>query len=321
MLFWQNNFLPWSKDIQMPYIFFKKIPPYISVPAFYIFIFVTMILRFLFSSTFGALVLAIWLYIYVGAYTLTDPLKPMELIWWLVELPVDYKVALISSIVTVGGFVIAFHIATQNWKDQLKAKLKAEAAREIELFFTGVCRNITVATIYVESLVEAVDEINKVGITADTDFSVRYALEKTYKFLAARDALSEASIEVHRLISKNHSLLSTGFGVPANAKCAAEALMEIREVMWIHVPIVDMKSQNYIKSFVDQINLAEYKNFLKVCKINYGKISGLSGGIQGYLTAPIWGFSFTMLANLLFSKKEFREAIEELHKDFNGNRN
>ena len=184
---------------------------------------------------------------------------------------------------------------------------------DIAIFFATVTSNITTTRLYVESLIEAVNKIQKGVSFDDASFSVGYLQGKAREFMAARDILSQASIEVHRLIGRNYNLLSTGWGLIASARLAAESLSKVTKKMWIHLPVVDLKNLNHIQSFLNQVNVTECNEFLLACEVNYGKISGLSGGVQGYLAAPIWGFSLPMFANLISSRKEFKEAMREFH--------
>lgn len=296
---------------------FKNIPPSISVPAFYCFYTIAMIVRFLIGSAYGVLFLAVFFYLYVKNFTSLPVMTPSELTSWLVNLPSEYKVAVLSSGVTIIGFVVAFHTATENWRGQMQAQLKSQAANEIENFFSVVTSKITTTRLHVESLIKTVNTIQKQENINEIIFLVGYQQGKVSEFIAARDILSQASIEVHRLISKNNNILSTGWGLPSNINQAAGCLSELSKKMWVHIPMVNLDDPNHIQSFLNQVNVTECSEFIDSCNTNYGIISGISGGIQGYLTASIWGVSLSNYFNLISSRKQFKEAIKGLHRDLN----
>ncbi|MCW8126409.1 hypothetical protein [Microbulbifer halophilus] len=108
--------------------FFKRIPPAISVPGFYIFSLVIYLLRFLLGTAFGALILSILLYQYFQCCSQITPFSVEGLFDWFAQLDAEYKVALFTASVTVTGFVVAFHTATANWRNQMLAELKMQAA-------------------------------------------------------------------------------------------------------------------------------------------------------------------------------------------------
>ncbi len=202
----------------------------------------------------------------------------------------------------------------------MKAQLKSQAANEVENFFAFVAQNINTTTIYIKSLIKIVNDIQKEDSTIESiGFSIGYAQGKAQEFLDARNALSQASVDVHRLIGKNYGLLTSSFGQLPLLQNAASSLTHIANKMWVHIPIVDLNSDAYIQSFLNQANMTEYKNFIETCKNNEIKMFGLSGGVQGALNSPIIGFSFPQFVHLVSKKKEFKKYIRGLHGQLNDN--
>ncbi|WP_022665705.1 hypothetical protein [Desulfospira joergensenii] len=296
----------------------KILPPSISYLTFYIIISIVIIFRFLLSSVYGGLTISICLYYYFELFSSSPPLSALELLDWAISLPSEYKTAILTSVITVTGFAVAFHTATINWRNQMKAQLKNQAANEVENFFAFIAQNINTTTIYIESLIKIVNEIQKGSSTIESiDFSICYAQGKAQEFLDARKALSQASIDVHRLIGKNYSLLTLNFSALPLLQNAASSLSNITNKMWVHVPIVDLNSNTYIQSFLNQANISEYQDFLDACNNNDIKMFGLSGGAQGALNSPIIGFSFPQVIHLLSKRKDFKKIIMGLHEQLN----
>lgn len=276
-----------------------------------------MILRFLLSSVYGALIVSVCLYYYFK-FCSTPPFTPVELLDWVISLPSEYKTAILTSVITISGFAVAFHTATINWRNQMKAQLKTQAANEVENFFAFVSQNVTTTTIYINSLVKIVNDIQKGDSTIESiGFSIGYAQGKAQEFFDARNALSQASIDVHRLIGKNYNLLTSNFGQLPLLQNAATSLSQITKKMWVHVPIVDLNSEAFIQLFLNQANISEYQDYLETCNNNEMKMFGLSGGVQGALNSPIIGFSFPQFVHLVSKRKEFKKLIIGLHKQLN----
>jgi len=297
---------------------FKKLPPSTSVFIFYVFISLGMLFRFLLSSVYGMFIMAIGLYFYYKNFTHTPPFSSVELLNWSFTLPSTYKTAILTSSVTIAGFAIAFHTATINWRNQMQAQLKTQAANEIENFFAFVATNLQTTKLYIKSLIDIINKIQEEETTIESiAFSIGYAQGKAKEHMAARDALSQASIDVHRLIGKNHNMLSTAFGLLPMLQQTAVSLSKITKKMWVHIPIVDLNNESFLQSFVNQLNIAECTDFLETCEKNDFALIGLSGGVQGALTSSIWGFSFPMFWSLLLKGKEFKGSIIELHKQLN----
>jgi len=285
---------------------FRVLSPTIAVPAFYMFITIAVILHFLFGTVFGFFLLSLAAYWGVGHYGQSTPLSFGELLLWLSSQPEAYKVAIISAALTVVGFVVAFHTATMNWRNQLKAELKAQSAGEVEEFFAVVSRLISDVSIYVRSLVDAVNTIQRGESQQDAEFAVSWALNESQKFVATRNQLSQAQIEVHRIKGRHYTILSSGWGLPATFDHAVEAFNKVGERMWIRLPVVNVNDPNHLQNFLNQVNVAECNQFLEAAERYSGPISMLAGSIKGYLMSPIMGLSFPMYAGLVAGRKEFK---------------
>jgi hypothetical protein len=299
------------------YSLFKSLPPPIAVKAFYALLIGGFIFRFLFQSTYGALLLAILAYWYTGTFTEIEPYSSEELLQWVSTLSTDYKIALITSGVTIAGFAIAFHTATINWRSQMRAQIMLQVSGEVENFFATVSRNITTAELYVKSLIEGVNKIQKGAALRDAEFLVDYNHAQQQQFLNARGLLSEASVEVHRLISRNYNSLASNWGALNAAQRSAVALAEVSQKMWVHLPIINLNDPQRIQTFINQVNLTECEEFVRTCERSKGVMNGLTGGIRGQLQSTILGGNLPMFCHLLSKRKEFRETVEAFHRDLN----
>jgi len=290
-----------------------KIPPVFSVPLFYTTMSVAMFLKFLFGSLGGAFLLSAATFAYFKYFADVWPYSASELLFWIDGLDKEYKVALLSSVVTIAGFIIAFHTATLNWKSQMLAQLKSQVAGEIEEFFAQITTDINSARIYAELLVRTVEEIQKGCSVDDALFKIQYIKQKTNVFIATRDRLSLYSVEIHRLLGKNYNILSSGWKLIENMESATNALMPISEKMWINVPIIDIENPNYTNLFIKHVNVTGCNDFIQVCNENYNKINYWTGSVRGYLLSPIIGFNFFSYLTLLSIKGSFWEMIKKIH--------
>ena len=296
---------------------FQKLPPGISIPLFYTFISVGMLWKVLFGSILGAFFVAVVAYQVSPAVFGVEPLSVGEVISWFSQLPETYKVASLSAALTVAGFIVAFHTATINWKNQLRAELKSQAAGEVEEFFGVVAGLVSDAAIYVECLIDAVDKLQKGSDPDEARFAVNWAIDGTEKFFGTRSQISQALVQVHRLKGRNYTILSSGWGLAGNLDQAIASLNEIGSRMWLHVPIVDKNNPDYIQHFHNLVNVAECKEFLEAANRFTGPMSMLAGSIKGYLLSPIMGFNWPMYAGLILHRKEFTGAIRAFHEAMN----
>ena len=294
--------------------FFRKYSPRISMKIFYAIIIVPSIWFFFTATIWGIFILSILLYSVIWIFGDTKPFTPTQLFLWIVDLPSEYKIAVLSSMLTVLGFLAAFHIATMSWKQQMHTELKAHVADEIEEFFNEVSRLITKSRLYAELVIETVNKIKDQQPTPEMLFAVRYVLDQTPHFRDTIDRLSVLSIQVHRILSKNSTILATAFGAIKKLRDATEAFGRIADAMWVQPPYIHPEEKNPLGVFLTQVNVDEYRRFIDCCENNFGLINAKSGGIRGQLLAPVVGLNLSFIATLIFDRKIIRQFIEEYYK-------
>lgn len=297
--------------------FFTRVHPRISVPTFYLTITAGLFVRYVLGTITGSFILLMCFYFYLKAYGQTKPLSFQELVMWVDGLEKEYKTAIFSALLTVIGFVVAFYTATLNWKSQMKAELKFLVAGEIEDFFANISKDITSALLYAELLKKTISEIKSGDSSENLHFHVQYVQQQNANFLAVRQRLSSASVEVHRLVGKNYNILATGWELIRNLQEATNSFTEITRTMWIHVPIVNIEDVDCITNFVTQVDESECDAFIDVCNRNYSKINFFSGSVRGYLISPVVGINLFSFLNMFSIRTEFTKMMKELYQQRN----
>jgi len=292
----------------------RRVPPRITTLVFYYALPVFLLIRFLVSTIWGVLLLSIFLYWSMWHLGASKPYTAAELVLWIDGLSSESKTSVVTTMLTVLGFLVAFHTGTLNWKAQAFAQLKEHVASEVESFFTEASRLTIDAQIYVDSLVEAVNCLQSQGPTNDAVFAVRRALDLAPKFCATRDQLSAMSIEVHRIAGRHYSVLSSVWGAIHTLEECAAAFGEITHKMWVHAPFVMESHPDPLAAFLAQVNVADCIAFSEACDRNRGFMDGNIGGIRGMLLAPIVGFNLASRMSLSGKKDLFVEAMQKVRR-------
>ena len=268
--------------------------------------------KFFFGPTLGVLISVIILYFFLWIFGDNKPLTFNQLITWIFDLDKNYKVAALSSTLTVIGFLIAFHAASHNWIKQTQLQLNLSAAQEIESFFVEIFSLVNYLQIFTDFIVSTVEnkKIDGENDFMTISFNIQFINDKMPEFIEKRQRLSNLTIDVNRLVSNYaFQLLST----PSGNRLLKEAialLMEISTQMWIIDPYTNLNDQDIISRFITSIDVNKYKNFVSFCAKNSPLISIKAGMVKGQLAKEIFPINIFTLINLIVERKLLKNNFE-----------
>jgi len=288
-----------------------KIPPIFLVPLFYAYVTVGLLLKYMLCTITGVFLSLAAIYLYLKYFGEIRPFSWLELLTWVSYLDKEYKVAILSSLVTIVGFIVAFHTASLNWQSQMRAQLKLQVAGELDEFFAQISQDINLARIHVERLVKTVNKIQEGCDANNIKFDIQYVQQQNTEYLSTRSRLAQNSVTIHRLLGKYSLILSSGWSLIRSFESATNAFKDITDKMWLSVPTADIENPNYINLFLREVDVSKCNEFIQACNDNYSKINGLSGGIRGYLISPIVGFNLFSYLHLLSIRGGIIESMRE----------
>lgn len=270
--------------------------------------------RLLVASMLGLLFLSIAMWVVAPTMLDIEPWSPAQLIVFLSELPDNYKIAVTASLLTIGGFLVSFHVAAVNWRRQMQMQLRLEAANDIEGFFAEAMMNVSSLQISLGQAVDIYDEIIANPQSPHIRIRLEHWLEQCHELIAKRTRLSRMSIEVHRLSAKHHVVLSTVWGSATTLDRAIESFGRIAANMWVALPLGARGAPNATELFVRYVDRAAYSSFVTLCERESPVIHGFTGGVRGQLLAPIVGVTISGFALMLKKRKEYQQGLAALRE-------
>jgi hypothetical protein len=272
---------------------------------------VRILISVLFGTVFGVFLLSLFAYLIIPHVSNFTPFSADQLLLWVNDLPTDSKTSVITSVLVILGFLVAFHSASINWKAEAKAQLNNRISDEIEIFYNEVSRLTTKVEIYVRSLVKAAELIQKEPNSDEAIFHVKYVLNGASEFMKCRDRLSSMSIEVHGIIGRHNLALSTFRGAIQSLEDCADAFTDITNHMWVHVPIVSLESPQITLDFTNQLNLKDCSDYIDSYKRNFNSINFTVGQVRGLLLSSFIEFNFFSYVALLNKSKLLSKFVAE----------
>ena len=289
----------------------SKLPPYFSVPLFYGFITSMYLIRFFVGNVFGIFLLALLVYFkceFVFGY---KPYSLDQLMFWLVSQSEATKTALLSSFITIIGFMLAYATATANWKGQLLANLKLQASGELDVFFSEYSRLATDCEIYASALADAVDKIQNNCSIEDAVFLAGYNRDQGQIFIQKRQRLIAMGIDVHGFQGRYSTLLLSAPGLTSSLDSAIAAVTSINNKLWINVPFHIQGDENAVQTFVNQVSVAGCLSLSAAVKQHHGELNFSAGSVRGNLMSTVVGFNIWTMFHLYRQSRDFYATIKE----------
>lgn len=296
-----------------------KFPPKLSVPLFYAYITFMYLISFFVGNIYGMFLLAIVFYFKCDVLFGITPYNIDQLIFWLVSQSESTKAAILSSFITVIGFLLAYATATANWKGQLLANLKLQAAGELDIFFSEFSKLAMDCELYASSLTEAVDKIQKSCSIDEAVFLANYNRDQGQIFIQKRQRLVAMGIDVHGFQGRYSTLFFSTRGLMSSLDVAITAVSSINDKLWINVPFHIQDDKSVVQTFVNQVNVADCLALKSAVDKYHGELGFSSGSMRGSLMSTIIGFNIWAMFHLYRESSDFYTSVKERYAKLGGN--
>lgn len=250
--------------------------------------------RFLNTSIYGALCLAIMLYLFSYKLILVNPFNPVELVTWIIQLRHEYKAALITSFVTIIGFLIAFHASSSAARTQIKLTMLMKLCSDLSQFTYELnmsMNNIKIFAYQSLSLINSATNSLLTPYTSPYDlenirFAIQLQLSKVPDLLRARDDFLRLQQIFISEFGSNYYLLSFYPKCINHCENVQSYLARFQESVWIPYPAA-IQVADVIDHFVRNTPQARYQELVNVYCETYGRINASIGCVRGFLLNEI----------------------------------
>lgn len=274
---------------------------------------VALFVQWLMRSLKGTLILLGIVWLYRWHFSEVKPWTSDQLAIWVGELDSDVKGAILTALLTVIGFTVAFQTAAEAWKMQALGQLRLRLADEIEKFFGDASVHIIDLGVYSKSVIKAHEAVLRDGFTDNTAFTIEYVLAGASTFVTTREKLSRMGIDVHGLGGRNLTLLSGIPGAPEYLEDIVSALDKITDVMWRPVlPVIEGDRGYKMSVFVKLVDVNAFVDLVETCDRFRPVINGIAGGLTGALRGGVIRPNFSTFLYMLKRRKIFVEAFSKL---------
>lgn len=283
-----------------------------------IYVTICIIFRFFVGNIYGIFLLTIGCYFILPHVSQIKPYNFNELMIWFVSLDREYKISILSSVLTIVGFLIAFQVATTNWTHQMKAGLRLEASKDIESSYGRVTELIISIQTFIDMNIDLITKVEKevpeYEIRSDLDF----LSSRTPQFFSNRRELSDLHIRIYQLYGKHSFPLFATWNSFKQLENVNKQLELVTQKTWlVSIPQVNLSNPNYKEDFVKYLDKSVLLELSQLCKQSYAYIAAVTGGIRGSLTSSLMEKNLATLISFWQQRKHTKEAFDIMEKKGN----
>lgn len=271
-----------------------------------IFLVLRYISQFLTANLYGILILVILLYLLLPKFTGINPLSFNELLLFIMGLSPEYKVAILTSTLTIVGFLIAFQTATASWQRQKHTEMRLQAAIDFDITYSRINELITAIKIFADLNMDLINKIGKNLPEFEIISVFNYLQSQHNEFLTNRKELSLLHTRSYLFYGRYSNVLSSTWNSFNQLEHVNEALRLVAEKMWLFIPQLAVTSPNYKELYMQYSNVTKLEDLSNQCGESHEYIAAVIGNIKGKLTAPIFQFNLSALI-MIFQKSKWIE--------------
>lgn len=174
-----------------------------------------------------------------------------ELMIWLSIQNPEIIASIVSTIITVLGFLIAYSSGVATWKKQQYFSLQQDLYKDIDKFFSKFSSLLTDCKIFINFTIELKENIDNNQETQRSKFMLGYMHKKFEEWIANQEKLTLMQSEYSDLTIKHSPIIISNYFTSMHIDKAEEAIDSIIKHSFIslHPGIKDVTDENYKEAF------------------------------------------------------------------------
>jgi hypothetical protein len=272
-----------------------------------IWVVLAFVLRALFGTLLGNLLLSIALYVLARPLLSIEPWSSTQLVLWIDSLSSEAKVGLATSLVTIAGFLVALRTSMQLWQRQTAANMRFAAAAKVDSLLNEISACLLRTQIFCEPVAREVRPL-KTDPWATTEATTLTALlEPLERFAVDRKRILELQSQLFTLAAEHSVLMMPIPGAERTFERLEEQVGAVTEKLWVKTPSLGAAHPGHRKEFVDVVDPDSYEALASQCEISIASIAGTQGALRGYFHGQVVEWNLVSLKRIVqacFSTKD-----------------
>lgn len=275
-----------------------------------------IVLGFIFDrlnrNLFAVFALLFGLYLFLPVDNGSIPFTGPQLALWFDSLEQQSKVGLISALITVLGFFIAFSVGAYSWKSGALWQLNFELFSTVNKHYGEAQRVLIRISTFAKTVIELRQDAESGKPLHEFNWKLDFVKRDYPNFCRDREQLNEIVQESFSLSSRYALLLGRLWGVAEILNQVNEALSNVGST-YVYLPRIDENDTNRFAAFIYTYSQADFERFeviVNEVEDFTNRFSALAGALNAQLLTPVMGTNLYMLKKMVFA----RDLDDHLHR-------
>jgi hypothetical protein len=243
------------------------------------------------------------------------PFGVTELVFWFEALDAGAQGLVLSSAITIVGFVVAFQSATLNWREELQANLRKETIDDIDATYTRICELMRSLGIFADWNLEVLRRIGDGASQQEIFAAVSFAASQAQKIQTERSQLAELGARANQLVGRHSQVLfASGNSWSELAKVNQKINQITGGTMWVTLPLIDLSQPDWQNRYLSLVDGEKYRALKDACESTDQFVAGITGGIKGRIWGAYSEQNISFLINFLKFGPTLLRLMDELKR-------
>jgi hypothetical protein len=232
-----------------------------------------------------------------------EPYSVGQLVIWYSDLEIGFKTSIISSYITIIGFLIVFQGSHTMWKKEVTTNLRIKAAEEFSEVFQELQDCISQILSYADEVRFTHDLIKDNVNRTEIEFQISYVVKELPSFIENRSTFLYLSQRFNTLRGKYSLELNSVVNADKMTNKVSGLLTSLTSYLYPMLPFVGSKSPDPIKSFSVSINIDQWPLIEQKMDAASQILIGFQELIPTGLKNPVISMNFSSLLVLSRNKR------------------
>lgn len=271
----------------------------------------SLAVHFVTSTIWGAALLTILAYWLVPLITGVAAWTPAELLNWASGLEETSVVGISTAILTVLGFLVAFHIASVNWKEQALWGLRCETFKALNAIYPQLLSLANELKIFADQVLELHDsQLQRQD--REKRLHTKYLVDQIPRYHEKKRDFDRLFLQAYQFTGQYGLVM---MGLPRGAKSIEDInnrMEAIGDATSVFIPLVDTTDPEFMELFFWRLEVAPLRNLSLEVECAYAEISVLLGHVNSALLIPVVGLNRHALSHMIFNMPNLGEFFVSL---------